>query len=249
MARYEVPRLPAPSDTGPTAEERNQGSIQEAVRHALTGESVRVALKKDYQKLVTDGAEVGYAVVDHDGERSAITLPNGTHEHTGDGRPPAAVSFCREQLHAVIRSLEDAERIASEADFQTERAAVLHKDIQQWDRIGSALAPDGIPGELLAEALGPINERLARSSSIADWLRIGIQADMTIAADGGRPCHDCKHFVAWLDKEPAPRIDCPGDYNPCTKGHMKFMAPEHYGDDYGFYLRVCHDRELLEAEE
>jgi ABC-type molybdenum transport system ATPase subunit/photorepair protein PhrA len=40
---------------------------------------------------------------------------------------------------------------------------------------------------LLAEALGPINERLARSSSIADWLRVGIQADMTIAADGGRP--------------------------------------------------------------
>jgi len=62
--------------------------------------------------------------------------------------------------------------------------------------------------------------------------------------------HDCKHFVAWLDKEPAPRIDCPDDYNPCTKGHeTKFMAPEHYGDDYGFYLRVCHDRELLEAEE
>jgi energy-coupling factor transporter ATP-binding protein EcfA2 len=441
-----------------------KSSIQEAVRHALTGESVRVALKKDYQKLVTDGAEVGYAVVDHDGERSAITLPNGTHEHTGDGRPPAAVSFCldaqrfarldanerrqflfglmglqtdgpsvtarlaakgcdpakieqiapflrsgfdaaskeaqakgreakaswrtvtgeaygstkavawraqkppfdarnpelarsdlraieqeievasirlgeiqacakaaaeqaaklaglrttaslyariaeklnrdqaelkkwegkvtalrgalksqeaipcpdcgvmlvmtdgalvpaapmatgtdddlarvpeyeralelmqrsvanglrdlgaadaaakqieeaekasveapgeeeiktlrlriddlkdkRNQLQAVIRSLEDAERMASEADTRTERAAGLHQDIQQWDQIGSALAPDGIPGELLSEALGPINERLARSSSIADWLRIGIQADMTIAADGGRP--------------------------------------------------------------
>ncbi|HAY28991.1 MAG TPA: hypothetical protein DCY47_16225, partial [Candidatus Accumulibacter sp.] len=51
-----------------------KSSLHEAVRQALTGESVRVHLKKDYQKLVTDGAEVGYAVVDHDGERSAITL-------------------------------------------------------------------------------------------------------------------------------------------------------------------------------
>ena len=53
--------------------------------------------------------------------------------------------------------------------------------------MADALAPSGIPGELLAEALGPINERLARSSSIADWLRVGIQADMTITADVGRP--------------------------------------------------------------
>lgn len=440
-----------------------KSSLHEAVRQALTGESVRVSLKKDYQKLITEGEKVGYAVVEHDGERSAITLPNGAHEHTGNGRPPAAVSFCldaqrfasdanerrqflfgmmdiqtdgqkvterlaakgcdpakieqiapflrsgfdaahkesqakareakaawrtitgeaygstkdvawraqkppvdatklaqartelgalgqeietasvclgesqgrsnasaaqaariaglrqkaslyariaeklnrdqaelkqwevkvtalrgslksqesipcpdcgvmlvmtdgalvpaapmatgaeddlarlpeyeralelmqrsvanglrdlgaadaaakqieeeekagveapdeeeiktlrlriddlkkkRERLHAVIRSLEDAERMASEADFQTERAAALHKDIQQWDQIGSALAPDGIPGELLAEALGPINARLAKSSCSADWLRVVIAADMTITADGGRP--------------------------------------------------------------
>ncbi|MEF8755980.1 MAG: AAA family ATPase [Accumulibacter sp.] len=441
-----------------------KSSLHEAVRQALTGESVRVALKKDYQKLITEGEKVGYAVVEHDGERSAITLPNGTHEHTGS-RPPAAVSFCldaqrfaakldanerrqflfglmdlqtdgpavtdrlaakgcdpakieriapflrsgfdaaskealakareakavwrtitgeaygstkavawraqkppvdatrlaqartelsalgqeietasvflgeiqgrsnaaaaqaariaglrqkaslyarvadklardqaelkqweakvtalrgslksqeaipcpdcgvmlvmtdgalvpaapmatgteddlarlpdyeralelmqrsvanglrdlgaadaaakqieeeekagveapdeeeiktlrlriddlkkqREQLHAVIRGLEDAERMASDAGSQTERAAVLHKDIQQWDQIGSALAPDGIPGELLAEALGPINARLERSSCAADWLRVVIAADMTITADGGRP--------------------------------------------------------------
>lgn len=75
----------------------------------------------------------------------------------------------------------------SGAGPQTERAAVLHKDIQQWDQIGSALAPDWIPGELLAEALGPINARLAKSSCSADWLRVVIAADMTITADGGRP--------------------------------------------------------------
>lgn len=61
-------------------------------------------------------------------------------------------------------------------------------------------------------------------------------------------CHDCKNFVAWCDKKPPPRIDCPDDYNPCTKGHeMKFMVPQGYDDDYGFYLPVCSDRELLET--
>ena len=448
-----------------------KSSLHEAVRQALTGEPVRVHLKKDYQKLVTDGAEVGYAVVDHDGERSAITLPNGTHEHTGDGRPPAAVSFCldaqrfarldanerrqflfglmglqtdgpsvtarlaakgcdtakieqiapflrsgfdaahkeaqarareakaswraitgetygstkaitwrapkpatnkqamqsakaeiatlsqqisdgtravgemqgrakaqaeqsaslaglreragkyariadklrrdeaelkewqtkveqeegkmaqankpvgptytcpscaatlrhhngalvvfhqqdavapsgsqdklreyrnaRDVLHrsvendrrdlasadaaakalaeiessgaepapapeeiaaaaasvattkkelaameSKLKELEADERLAEQADKRTEAAQRHHCDVAQWESVADALAPSGIPGELLSEALGPINERLGRSSSIADWLRVGIQADMTIAADGGRP--------------------------------------------------------------
>lgn len=58
-------------------------------------------------------------------------------------------------------------------------------------------------------------------------------------------CHDCSRYVAWNDKVPAPRKDCPDNYNPCTKGHaMRFMAPEEYDDEYGFYLQVCADRDL-----
>ena len=53
---------------------------------ALTGESVRVSLKKDYGRLIAEGQTVGYAVVEHDGQQSAITLPNGAHEHTGNDR-------------------------------------------------------------------------------------------------------------------------------------------------------------------
>ena len=59
-------------------------------------------------------------------------------------------------------------------------------------------------------------------------------------------CHDCTHFVAWCDKAPMPRKDCPESYNPCTKSHaMKFMAPEEIDDEYGFYLPVCADRDLM----
>ena len=58
-------------------------------------------------------------------------------------------------------------------------------------------------------------------------------------------CHECSHFVAWLDRVPAPRKDCPDDYNPCQKGHaMRFIAPDEIDDEYGFYLPVCADRDL-----
>ena len=56
-----------------------KSSIAQAVRMALTGEPSRVSLKKNYKQLITEGSDVGYAVVDHDGGRSAITLPNGAH--------------------------------------------------------------------------------------------------------------------------------------------------------------------------
>ncbi|CAB4172494.1 AAA domain containing protein [uncultured Caudovirales phage] len=70
-----------------------KSSLSEAVRMALTGEPSRVSLKKNYKQLVSDGAEVGYAVVEHDGGQSAITLPNGTHEHTGSRRPSELLPF------------------------------------------------------------------------------------------------------------------------------------------------------------
>ncbi|MFZ4539918.1 AAA family ATPase, partial [Propionivibrio sp.] len=71
-----------------------KSSLQESVRMALTGESVRVSLKKDYKQLVSEGADVGYAVVDYDaGDRAAITLPNGAHEFTNDCQPPSSLAF------------------------------------------------------------------------------------------------------------------------------------------------------------
>ncbi|MBK8759228.1 MAG: AAA family ATPase [Sulfuritalea sp.] len=70
-----------------------KSSIAQAVRMALTGEPSRVVLKKEYKQLVSDDAEVGYAVVEHDGGQSAITMPNGAHEQTGSRRPSELLPF------------------------------------------------------------------------------------------------------------------------------------------------------------
>lgn len=100
-----------------------------------------------------------------------------------------ALKHSRANQQAGIRMLEDAVRRAAEADEKTARAAALHQDVQQWEAVADALAPDGIPGEMLAEALGPINERLAMSSNSSEWLRINIGRDMGIfaAEEGAQP--------------------------------------------------------------
>lgn len=54
-----------------------KSSLQEAIRMALTGESVRVNLKKDYAQLVTEGQQHGFASVIIEGKENAITLPKG----------------------------------------------------------------------------------------------------------------------------------------------------------------------------
>lgn len=93
-----------------------------------------------------------------------------------------ALKHSRTNQQSAIRLLEDAKRQANEADEKTHRAAALHHDVQQWDAITEALAPDGIPGEMLAEALNPLNERLAYSANEAQWTRINVGKDMSIYA-------------------------------------------------------------------
>ncbi|MBK9350420.1 MAG: hypothetical protein IPN05_09655 [Sulfuritalea sp.] len=90
----------------------------------------------------------------------------------------------RSDLQKAIRELEDSERAAQQADKRTADAAKHHGDVQQWETIAAALAPDGIPGQMLGEALGPVNSRLADSSFSTEWPIVTITADMDITADG-----------------------------------------------------------------
>lgn len=56
-------------------------------------------------------------------------------------------------------------------------------------------------------------------------------------------CESCKNFV--------PKADGDDSYNPCAKGHeMSFRMPDpddgppDENGDWGFFLRVCPDRDL-----
>lgn len=82
---------------------------------------------------------------------------------------------------ADMDKLQAAERANKEAVKKTADAAGHHADVAAWDALAAALAPDGIPGQMLAEALNPINARLTQSALDAEWLRVGINADMSIS--------------------------------------------------------------------
>jgi len=61
---------------------------------------------------------------------------------------------------------------------------VKHREVQAWEGLAEALAPDGIPGDLLAEALQPFNGRLRETATTTGWPQVHIGADMAITADG-----------------------------------------------------------------
>jgi hypothetical protein len=87
---------------------------------------------------------------------------------------------------AKVTEQQNAERQAKQADERTAKALAAHESVLAWISIGDALAPDGIPGEMLAEALTPLNERLTQSATDAEWADVTVTRDMQVLA-GGRP--------------------------------------------------------------
>lgn len=86
----------------------------------------------------------------------------------------------RQTLLADHATLTEQQQKAEAAESKTKTAAKHHADVTAWEKIAEALAPDGIPAEILAKAMEPINDRLARSALDAEWDRIEITADMQI---------------------------------------------------------------------
>lgn len=89
----------------------------------------------------------------------------------------AAITARIEAAASIKRAHEAAQRKAAEA-------AGHHADVQAWEQIAEALAPGGIPAELLSEALTPLNDALAGHAESAQWPRVAVEADMTVTADG-----------------------------------------------------------------
>ena len=90
----------------------------------------------------------------------------------------------RKQSQELLDKLSDSARQAQEAAEKTKKAMEYHRQAQAWDRISNYLSPNGIPKEMLSEALKPINDRLTESSTITGWNRVTILDDMSIVYRG-----------------------------------------------------------------
>ncbi|GFN25449.1 hypothetical protein ADE_11470 [Achromobacter denitrificans] len=127
-------------------------------------------------------------------------------ETTPEAIQPADVEAARAKVTALraerkavddrVQALLNSKQAATSAAERTASAARYHRDVLDWLAIGDALSPDGIPGEILAEALQPFNAKLAELAELAGWLAPAVSGDMTITW-GGRPYRLLSESERW----------------------------------------------------
>lgn len=96
----------------------------------------------------------------------------------------AALKERKKAAQAELDSINTKKAQAEAAGEKTKQAAGHHATAKAWEKIADALAPDGIPGELLADALAPFNSRLRETSIATGWSQVSIDPDMTIRVAG-----------------------------------------------------------------
>jgi len=109
-------------------------------------------------------------------------LSDTEHQQLRDAQAKAerVLDAARAEFNARLREGE----AALAADSVTAAAAKHFKDVADWTAIAEAMAPDGLPAELLAQALKPINLALRGASVATGWRQPAIDADMAITAEG-----------------------------------------------------------------
>jgi len=86
--------------------------------------------------------------------------------------------------------------LATKHEEITASAQGYHRDVQQWERATEVLAPDGIPAEILSDALTPMNERLRECALRTGWPQVMISPTMEILADN-RPYQLLSESARW----------------------------------------------------
>jgi energy-coupling factor transporter ATP-binding protein EcfA2 len=99
-------------------------------------------------------------------------------------------------LRAEFNAKQQARIDFSKVAEKTEQAAKAHAEVKTWLAVGDALSPDGIPADLLADAIAPFNQSLAAHASLCGWKSPEVQADMTLTY-GGRLYGLCSASEKW----------------------------------------------------
>lgn len=90
----------------------------------------------------------------------------------------------RNESEAYAQELERDRQAAQAAEGKTKQAAGYHSDVKAWDAIADALSPNGIPAELLADAIEPFNAKLRDIATLADWEQPALDAEMNLTVGG-----------------------------------------------------------------
>lgn len=98
-----------------------------------------------------------------------------------------ALAGCRDRagkLRIRVEAMKQRQELLETAEQTNADAKKHHQDVLAWLEIADALAPDGIPAEILATAIKPVNDSLAILSRLSGWKKVVIGNDMEITAAG-----------------------------------------------------------------
>ncbi|HCF5141337.1 TPA: AAA family ATPase [Pseudomonas aeruginosa] len=90
----------------------------------------------------------------------------------------------RDASRAKLVALQEALEAATQREASIAKAQAAHQDVVAWTGMADALSPAGIPAEILADAIGPVNELLQRLSGTAGWSPVQISADIDVTFGG-----------------------------------------------------------------
>jgi len=102
--------------------------------------------------------------------------------------PPsvAALESARAERDKAAVALDAMKEIQARTEGATElynQAQAYHQQVQMWDTAATALAPTGIPSEMIAEKLKPLNDRLRETAMQTGWPQVSVTPDMKIMVD------------------------------------------------------------------
>jgi len=101
---------------------------------------------------------------------------------------------------AQIEALTERKNLIDGAAQSEKQAAQHHSNVKAWQLIAEALAPNGIPAEILSGALAPVNDALAILCRMSGWKPVVITEAMDITY-GDRLYGLCSESAKW-------RADC-----------------------------------------
>ncbi|HCF2410538.1 TPA: AAA family ATPase [Pseudomonas aeruginosa] len=90
----------------------------------------------------------------------------------------------RDASRAKLVALQEALEAATQREASIAKAQAAHQDVVAWTGMADALSPTGIPAEILADAIGPVNDTLQRLSGTAGWSPVQISADIDVTFGG-----------------------------------------------------------------
>ncbi|HBO2626140.1 TPA: AAA family ATPase [Pseudomonas aeruginosa] len=90
----------------------------------------------------------------------------------------------RDASRAKLVALQEALEAATQREASIAKAQAAHQDVVAWTGMVDALSPTGIPAEILADAIGPVNDTLKRLAGTAGWSPVQISADIDVTFGG-----------------------------------------------------------------